>query len=208
MITCPPVDEVSFPRLAIAIPAPPIGSKYDDGNHSRPVLGRNGAAEHHQVGMKGEITMDEIKRPTLAAGVYYKDPRAALAWLEAAFGFESTMVVVGEDGEIGHSEMRLGDGLIMVGREWDEKHRSPASVDGVNTQSVHIQLEHGLDAHCDRARKAGAVILREPVDQFYGDRSYMAADPEGHIWSFGQTVKSMTNEEMARVGGVTIVEHL
>ncbi len=152
--------------------------------------------------------MTETHRPTLASGLAYRDPAAALKWLEEAFGFESTMVVVNEDGSIGHSEMRLGDGLIMVGREWDERHRSPASLGGVNTQSIHLHLASGLDEHCERARKAGAVVLREPADQFYGDRNYVAADPEGHVWSFSETVKAMTNAEMAEAGEVRIVERL
>jgi uncharacterized glyoxalase superfamily protein PhnB len=152
--------------------------------------------------------MAEPKRPTMSIGLFYRDPRAALKWLEEAFGFEPTMVIVNEDGSIGHSEMRFGEGLIMVGREWDEHHKSPASLEGVNTQSVHIQLEKGLDAHCERARAAGAVITREPADQFYGDRSYMAMDPEGHFWSFGQTFKVMSNEEMAKAGGVAVLERL
>lgn len=152
--------------------------------------------------------MTDVKRPTMASGVYYRDPRAALKWLEKAFGFEITMVVENQDGTIGHSEMRLGEGMIYVGREWDERHRSPASVGGVNTQSIHFQLESGLDDHCERARAAGAVVLREPADQFYGDRNYMVADPEGHVWSFGQTVKEMTYAEMAEAGGVPVRETL
>jgi uncharacterized glyoxalase superfamily protein PhnB len=152
--------------------------------------------------------MSEPRRPSLTSGVYYKDPRAALTWLEEAFGFEPVMVVVNEDGTIGHSEMRFGDGLIYVGREWDEHHKSPASLGGKNTQSITIQLESGLDAHCERAREAGAVIAREPVDQFYGDRNYMAVDPEGHIWSFAQTIHVMTTEEMAEAGGREIVTRL
>ena len=152
--------------------------------------------------------MSEPKRPTMSMGVCYRDPRAALGWLEEAFGFEPTMVIVNEDGSIGHSEMRFGDGLIMVGREFDEHHKSPVSLGGVNTNTVHIQLEGGLDAHCERARAAGAVITREPADQFYGDRSYMAMDPEGHFWSFGQTFKVMSNEEMAKAGGVAVLERL
>ncbi|MEP6967332.1 MAG: VOC family protein [Pseudomonadota bacterium] len=152
--------------------------------------------------------MGESGRPTLASGISYRDPRAALAWLEKAFGFETSMVVENPDGTIGHSEMRFGDGLIMVGSEWDARHKSPASLQGVNTQSIHVQLQSGLDAHCERARAAGAVITREPADQFYGDRVYSAADPEGHVWSFGQTVKAMSLEEMTAVGGVSVRERL
>ena len=152
--------------------------------------------------------MAESKRPTLSSGVYYRDPRAALKWLEDAFGFETSMVVENDDGTIGHSEMRLGDGLIMVGYEWDARHKSPASMGGVNTQSVHVQLEADIDAHYTRSKAAGAVVLREIADQFYGDRNYMVAEPEGHVWSFGETLKVMSNEEMAEAGGVTIRERL
>jgi hypothetical protein len=41
-----------------------------------------------------------------------------------------------------------------------------------------------------------------PADQFYGDRTYRARDPEGHIWTFGQTVKAMAPEEWDKAGGV------
>ena len=89
--------------------------------------------------------MSDFKRPSLTSGVYYKDPKAALKWLEEAFGFEPLMVVVNEDGTIGHSEMRFGDGMIYVGREWDADHVSPASLGGKNTQSLHLQVESGID---------------------------------------------------------------
>jgi uncharacterized glyoxalase superfamily protein PhnB len=152
--------------------------------------------------------MSETKRPNLSTGVYYQDPKAALAWLEKAFGFETTMIVENPDGTIGHSEMRFGDGMIMVGREWDDRHKSPASVGGVNTQSVHVQMESGIDAHFERARAAGAVITREIADQFYGDRVYGAMDPEGHVWSFGQTLHDMSLDQMAKAGGVAVREKL
>ncbi|MHB8528652.1 MAG: VOC family protein [Caulobacteraceae bacterium] len=152
--------------------------------------------------------MSEARRPTLCAGVYYKDPKAAIAWLEKAFGFETCMIVENPDGTIGHSEMRFGDGIVMIGREWDERHKSPASVGGVNTQSVHVQMESGIDEHFARARKAGAVITREIADQFYGDRVYGAMDPEGHVWSFGQTLEAMSNAQMAKAGGVKVRERL
>jgi uncharacterized glyoxalase superfamily protein PhnB len=152
--------------------------------------------------------MAEMKRPTLATGVYYRDPKAALKWLEAAFGFETTMVVEGPDGGIAHSEMRLGDGMIMVGAEYDEHHKSPMSTGGVNSHSIHVQLEEGIEAHYERAQKAGARVVRELADQFYGDRVYSATDPEGHSWSFGQTVKIMSNDEMAQAGGLAVRERL
>lgn len=149
--------------------------------------------------------MDEPShRPTLTSGVYYKNPFAALDWLEQAFGFERIMVITDKDGNLGHSEMRFGDGVIYVGGEWTDLVASPASVGGRSTQTVHIQLKDGIDAHCERARAAGAEILAEPTDQFYGDRTYRARDPEGHMWTFGQTVRAVSREEAEKASGLKI----
>lgn len=141
-------------------------------------------------------------RPTLSSALSYVDPRAALSWLEQAFGFEPTMVISDADGVLQHSEMTFGDGLIMVGPEWTEAHRSPRSLGGKTTQTVHVHLAGDLDGHCERAREAGAVILAEPQDQFYGDRTYRAVDPEGHIWTFSQTVRQMTPAEWDAASGL------
>jgi len=147
--------------------------------------------------------MTEFKRNGLTSAVCYRDPRAALDWLEAAFGFEPAMVITDKDGGVAHAEMRFRDSLIMIGSEWTDDHRSPASIGGKNTQTVHVQLDAGIDEHCASARRAGAEILAEPGDQFYGDRTYRARDPEGHIWTFGQTVRQTTPEEWDRKSGLT-----
>lgn len=147
--------------------------------------------------------MTEHYRPEgLSSAIIYLDPDAALRWLEEAFGFELTLLIRDKEGRLGHSEMKFGNSWIMVGNEWSERHKSPQSLGGMNTQSVHVQLRADIDAHCERARKAGAVILQEPETQFYGDRTYRAVDPEGHIWTFGQTVQVMTPEEWDKASGL------
>ncbi len=147
---------------------------------------------------------DPFRRATFAPAIYYKDPFAALDWLEKAFGFERTMVITDSEGHLGHSEMRFGEGHVMIGPAWNETTDSPLALEGKNTQSVHVHLQSGLDAHCARARAAGATIVREPADQFYGDRVYSAADPEGHVWSFGQTVRRVSREEAEQLSGLKI----
>jgi len=143
-------------------------------------------------------------RPSLGSAVFYKDPFKALDWLEEAFGFERFMVITDKDGNLGHSEMKFGDGYIMVGPEWTANVASPSSIGGKNTQQIHVQLTDGIDAHCERARQAGAAIEQEPADQFYGDRVYRARDPEGHVWTFGQTVKAVSREEAEKLSGLKI----
>lgn len=143
--------------------------------------------------------------------VFYKHPKLALAWLEKAFGFETTMLIEGPDGDdrMMHSEMSFaGQGRIMVGAEWATWTKSPSSVGGNNTQCLHVQMASGLDAHCERARAAGAVIAEEPKDEFYGDRTYRCVDLEGHVWTFAQKVKELTVAEMEKAGNVVIKSSL
>lgn len=130
--------------------------------------------------------------------VTYRDPKAALAWLERAFGFEVSMAIDGPPDQpgMGHYEMSCaGSGRIMIGAEWADWTRSPASLGGTNTQSVSVQLPDGIDEHCARARAAGAVIAEAPRDEFYGDRKYRALDPEGHCWTFTMHVRQVSKAE-------------
>jgi uncharacterized glyoxalase superfamily protein PhnB len=143
-------------------------------------------------------------RPSLISAVCYRDPKAALAFLEAAFGFELVMLIEDGEGNLVHSEMRFGDAAIMIGSEWSADHKSPASIGGKNTQTVHIKIGSDVDAHCERARSAGFEILMEPETQFYGDRTYRARDPEGHIWTVGQPVQAVSREDAEAVSGLKI----
>jgi uncharacterized glyoxalase superfamily protein PhnB len=147
---------------------------------------------------------DPFRRASLIAAVFYKDPNTALDWLENAFGFERTMVITDKDGKVSHSEMRFGDSQIMVGGEWADFVASPASIGGRNTQMLHVHLDGDVDAHCAKAKAAGAVVLQAPADQFYGDRTYRARDPEGHVWTFGQAVRRVGRTEAEKASGLKI----
>jgi uncharacterized glyoxalase superfamily protein PhnB len=147
---------------------------------------------------------DPFRRPAFGSALYYKDPFAALDWLEEAFGFERTMVITDAEGSLGHAEMKFGDGYIMIGQEWTDYVASPASLGGKNTQSIHVHLTDDIDAHCARAKAAGAAMVRDLENQFYGDRTYSARDPEGHVWTFGQTVRAVSREEAEKASGLKI----
>jgi uncharacterized glyoxalase superfamily protein PhnB len=143
-------------------------------------------------------------RPNLIPAASYQDPRAAMNWLEKAFGFEVFMLIEDPSGAPAHIEMRFGDAVVMIGSEWTDDHRSPKSIGGKTTQTVHIHIETNIGAHCERARAAGAEILAEPETQFYGDRTYRCRDPEGHIWTVAQTIRAVTREEAAAATGLKI----
>ena len=135
--------------------------------------------------------------PRISSAVYYKDAVAAIDWLCNAFGFEVRLKIE-EGGRIVHSELVFGDGVVMVGDELAgvEKGRicrSPRSVAGGNTQNMMVYVDD-VEAHCERARAAGAKIIDEPTVHDYGedywtDRGYECEDPEGHRWWFYQRLR-------------------
>jgi len=131
--------------------------------------------------------------PRVTPYLYYQDVAAALRFLADAFGFREKLRMPGPDGKIAHAEMTLGDGLLMMGCPGAE-YRNPKSL-GQTTQSLYVYVDD-VDAHCARAKKAGARIVDEPADQFYGDRRYGAEDPEGHHWYFATHVRDVAPEDL------------
>lgn len=142
-----------------------------------------------------------MRRPGLISAIAYDDPKGAVAWLERAFGFEVALLVEDGQGRLAHCEMAYGESTIMIGSPWHERIASPGMVGGKTTQTVHIQIAGDVDAHCARARAAGARIFAEPEDQFYGDRTYRCYDPEGHIWTVAAPVETVSIAEMEARSG-------
>lgn len=97
----------------------------------------------------------------------------------------------GPDGKSNHAEVSLGDGVVMMGNPGPE-YRNPKRRGGA-TQLVYVYVDE-VDQHFEAAKAAGTLILREPADQFYGDPTYGAEDPEGHQWSFAHHVSDTSAE--------------
>ena len=121
-------------------------------------------------------------KPNIFPALHYRDPDAALEWLKRAFGFEEKAVYRGDDGAIHHAELRLGDGLIMFGGLPAD---DASSRDGVQPPVTIYAVVSDPDRHYERAKAAGAEIVRDLADQPYGSREYGVRDLEGNSWSFG-----------------------
>jgi len=132
----------------------------------------------HEIG-KAAVD-DEPHRPTKAnapnifPALRYRDEPAAMDWLARAFGFERHALFTDDDGTVVHAEMKLGPGIVMLGA-------APECEEGF---SVYVYVED-VDAHHERARAAGAEIVRPLADTGYGGREYGARDLDGHYWYFG-----------------------
>ena len=141
------------------------------------------------------------RRPAFIPSLVYRDNRAALKWLREAFGFEVSEVLTDSKDNIVHAEMTFGDGVIMIGTEYFSWTKSPQAIGGTNTARIHVRVDKDIDGHYARAVAAGAKIEMKPADQFYGDRTYMAADLEGHHWTFFQTIKNVSFADMEQATG-------
>jgi len=131
--------------------------------------------------------MTSTARVTIVPTMRYRDAPKMLEWLCRAFGFERHFVVPGDGGTIAHAQLTYGNGMIMLGSARDDDWGTlvkPVADVGARTGAAYVVVSD-VDAHCARARAAGAEIVRELENTPYGSREYAARDPEGQVWSFG-----------------------
>jgi uncharacterized glyoxalase superfamily protein PhnB len=127
-------------------------------------------------------------KSTIMPTLRYHDAPAAIDWLCKVFGFERHVVYPGPNGSIGHAELKLGGGMIMLGSCKDDEYghgfKSPKEFGGKETRSSYIVVPDA-DAVYSRAKAEGGTIIREIQKTDYGSREFSVKDPEGHSWSVG-----------------------
>jgi PhnB protein len=112
-----------------------------------------------------------------------------LAFILDALGGTEMMRLPGPDGRIGHAEVRVGDSVVMLADV-------PPSGE-VTTAMMHLYVADS-DATYQRALAAGATSLREPTNEFYGDRMSGVQDAFGNKWYFATHFEDVSDDEMAR----------
>lgn len=120
--------------------------------------------------------------PTLIATMRYRDAPKAIDWLGRAFGFRKEFVVPGENGTVMHSQLTLGNAMIMVSSGQGPVKRPTSFRDAGFSLYVVVA---DPDALHDRAKAAGAEICTPLTDTDYGSRDFSCIDPEGYVWNFG-----------------------
>jgi uncharacterized glyoxalase superfamily protein PhnB len=131
---------------------------------------------------------------TVTPVLIYPDVRAAVAWLESAFGFEERVRV----GDAHRAQLRVGsDGAVIVA---DVHGDQAAPSAGIVTHILKVRVPD-VDAVFARARDFGAPVRQEPTTYEYGERSCVLEDLAGHRWELSQTVRDVEPEEW---GGTTV----
>jgi uncharacterized glyoxalase superfamily protein PhnB len=127
-------------------------------------------------------------RSSVIPTLRYPDAPAAIEWLCANFGFHRHAVYENPDGTIGHSELTLNGGMIMVSSilatPCSPYYKEPTDIGGAETQSAYL-LVADADAVYEKAKAADAEILIDIKSESYGGRGFTCRDPQGHIWSVG-----------------------
>jgi uncharacterized glyoxalase superfamily protein PhnB len=133
-------------------------------------------------------TPEKHSHSTIMPALRYRDAHAAIDWLSKVLGFERNVVFEGENGTVGHAQLTLNGGMIMLGSAKDDEHasrfKSPDELGGVETGGIYVVVADADAAHA-RAVAAGATIIRPLQDTPYGSREFGVQDPEGHSWSVG-----------------------
>jgi PhnB protein len=126
-----------------------------------------------------------------------RDGAAAIEFYKSVFRAVETLRIQEQSGRIGHAELAIGSGAIMLSDEYPEMEvRGPEAIGGTPV-TLHLYVED-VDSTVERAVAAGAKILRPIADQFYGDRAGKIVDPFGHQWFLSTRKEVISEEEMKR----------
>lgn len=129
--------------------------------------------------------------------LYIRGAAEAIDFYKKVFGATERMRMPQPDGRIGHAEILFGDSVIMLADEHPEKEIHSPKHFGGSPISLMLYVED-CDAVYQQALSAGAKSLREPADQFYGDRMAGIEDPFGFQWWLGTHIKDVSMEELQK----------
>jgi len=138
-----------------------------------------------------------MKVQELFAYLHVKDAAKAIDFYKQAFGIKEKFRLTEPTGRVGHAELDFGGATLMLSDEFPECGIQAPQTIGATSVTIHLHVDN-CDEAISRAVKAGATLVIEPKDQFYGERSGRIRDPFGHEWNIGQHIEDVSTDEMQR----------
>ena len=142
---------------------------------------------------------------TLTPYLAVEDASKAIEFYKDAFGAEELVRMPGPDGKIAHAELQLGDSKLMLSDPFPQSDVRPPSERGGSTASIFMYVKD-VDATFEQAQQAGAEVVSELEDMFWGDRFGSLSDPFGHHWSIATHKEDLSEEEMAERSKAAMAE--
>jgi PhnB protein len=135
--------------------------------------------------------------PAFSPYITVRDAPRAIAFYQAAFGATETFrLVSAASGKIGHAELSLRGGLLMLSEENPAWNKSPDTLGG--TPVRFCLMVENADAAIEAAVAAGATVIMPAANQFYGFRSGCVRDPLGHEWMLQHEIEKVSHAEMQK----------
>ena len=128
-----------------------------------------------------------------------EDAAGAIEFYKKAFGAKERGRMDAPGGKVGHAELEIGNALVMLSDPFPQASTKPPKELGDTTSSIFMFVED-VDAVVKQAADAGATVVMEPENQFWGDRFGTIKDPFGHVWGIATHVEDVSPEEMAERG--------
>ena len=133
---------------------------------------------------------------TITPHLIVREAARAVIFYERAFGAEELYRNLAPDGEsIVHSELLLGESRFFVNEEFPEHGQLSPLARGGSAVTLHLYVED-VDELFARAVAAGAEVVIELADQFWGDRYGRLRDPFGHEWSLASRIEDLSPDEI------------
>ncbi len=134
---------------------------------------------------------------TVTPGLAVRNADQAIDFYKKAFGAKEKGRMPDPDGKIMHAELQIGNSYIMLGEENPQMNNpSPQSLNGTPV-GLYIYVKDA-DKVLNQAIKAGATVTMPMMDQFWGDRAGMIADPFGHKWWIATRKRNLSPKEMKK----------
>jgi PhnB protein len=128
--------------------------------------------------------------------LYCRDVAAEVDFCKTVFDAVELNLRPGPDGKAAHALMTIGPAMIMIEAEWPGFASRAPVPDGSSPVVIFVYVED-VDEAIERAVAAGANVLVEAKDQFWGDRTGWVMDPAGHVWTIASRIEETTGQQRA-----------
>jgi PhnB protein len=123
-----------------------------------------------------------------------RDPGREIEFCVATFAAVERVRRPAPGGGVGHAMLTFGSAMVMIEAEWPSVPSKAPPADGSSPVVIYVYVKD-VDEVVARARAKGGRVIREPENQFWGDRIAWVVDPEGHVWTIASRIEETTEEQ-------------
>ncbi|MFT6950025.1 MAG: PhnB protein [Paraglaciecola sp.] len=145
--------------------------------------------------MQEILSMSDFTPHSVSPYLVCANARQAIAFYQQAFGAEQLLVINTADGGILHATLKINGSSMMLTEQNPESQGISHMSLSDSPVTIHLVVDD-VDAVMHKAQQAGATVIMEPAERFWGDRFACLKDPFGHTWSLATPLRNMSEAEI------------